>query len=318
MRAFTGVHGRHIALSVRRGMALAILVFIAACSATPSASSPSASASPTSHPSASPPSAVPSPTLAPRASPNLAQFAAGDVAMSSVQDLTVRTEPTTGAEALGVLPLNTHTFVVSGPVNADGYDWYEVIGLDRPGMVECPTADRFGCTDWIGWVAATTPEGDRWLEPADPDCPADAPDIETLATMGWAGMFCFGSEPLTMTAFDDPDNYGFGGICNCVAEPDWLYAPFAFRPLSPSADRQLPTVSVRLAPGVEAQWPAELGESLRLTGHFDDPASSSCALRGPDPALDPDGEPWVESKDISVLRCREQFVVTELEVITDG
>jgi hypothetical protein len=193
-------------------------------------------------------------------------------------------------------------------VVADGLEWAHVQREWRG------DGDGSGA---LGFVALGDASG-PFLEAVDPDCPATA-SVETLAAMTpWARVVCFGSEALTLTAFDDPENYGFGGLCNCVAEPAWLSHPFAFRVLSPSPERPRPWLFVRLAPGVDEQWPDVPGESLRVKGHFDDPAAVDCEYRMPDPELGTDMAPWVEDEAVSVLRCREQFVVTEVEVISEG
>jgi hypothetical protein len=58
----------------------------------------------------------------------------------------------------------------------------------------------------------------------------------------------------------------------------------------------------------DTDWP---GQWLEVTGHFDDPAASDCRLT-PGPA-----EAWYyEGRQTTVDQCRQQFVVTEVSVVS--
>jgi hypothetical protein len=60
-----------------------------------------------------------------------------------------------------------------------------------------------------------------------------------------------------------------------------------------------------LPPGVA--WSEELVNTwLRITGHFDDPASEQCGQRPPDGF-----EWWWTGPELDVVNCRGAFVVTE-------
>jgi hypothetical protein len=63
---------------------------------------------------------------------------------------------------------------------------------------------------------------------------------------------------------------------------------------------------MRISPESELEIPAE-GSTVRVTGHFSDPASTTCRIAISDlMAVDP---------MIAELRCRERFVVDAFEVI---
>jgi hypothetical protein len=120
-----------------------LLVFGGCTAAPPSASlSPSASGSQ----SAAPASVAPTVTDDP-------------LFQVTVDRLRLRAAASTGAEIVRVLERGEVVRVVSGPVEGDGYQWYEVLGLDSQ----------------VGWVAT----GDGavvWLTPI----PADPPVSELL------------------------------------------------------------------------------------------------------------------------------------------
>ena len=234
----------------------------------------------------------------------------GSVAMITVDELRVRDEPGLSADVVARLSQGDEVFVTDQPrVEADGVSWVLVQGE------WIGDGDGSGT---LGYVAAGD-DSSSFLETTEVACPSAAiTDVGALAALTpWARLSCFGGQTLTLTGYDNPENYGFGGLCNCVAEPDWLIHPFAFRVLSPSSQERLPWLFVRLAPGVEAQWPADPGSTLRVTGHFDDPNSASCEFSTPDPTLVPNVEPTFEDKNSVVLRCREQFVLTEI-VVANG
>ncbi len=127
-----------------RGIAVAAILILAACDATPS---PSSSLAP-SPSTASTPTLTPSPSLLPSPSAG-APLAAGRVVQVLVDGLNIRTSPSQDASAVGVVQAGQRAVIVSGPQSADGFNWYEVSrGRD---------AAR-------GWLAAGSAE-QPWLTP---------------------------------------------------------------------------------------------------------------------------------------------------------
>jgi dipeptidyl aminopeptidase/acylaminoacyl peptidase len=108
-----------------------------------------ASATPTQSAAASIPdpsgSHAPSPSTAPSATPATAGIE-GRVLAAAADGLRLRSEASTSAEQVAQVNAGQRMGVVSGPVGADGMDWYEV---------------RIGPGETTGWVAAG-PGGD-WL-----------------------------------------------------------------------------------------------------------------------------------------------------------
>ena len=70
------------------------------------------------------------------------EFAFGATLTTTTENLRLRAEPTVDAEALQTLPQGTQLQVISGPEQAEGFDWYEVEVLDTEESVS-------------GWVATS-------------------------------------------------------------------------------------------------------------------------------------------------------------------
>lgn len=119
---------------------------------------------------------------------------------------------------------------------------------------------------------------------------------------------CFGASSLTIVVFY-PQVFGAGGCDGSLLPGDgWL------RPCDEEGLGVVPvrggvggmTIYLSPASGVTKinlqpeQW-------LRVTGHFDDPAAQMCRV------MDPAGQIVVDPPVIR--RCRELFVVSELEVV---
>jgi hypothetical protein len=241
------------------------------------------------------------------AQPSEAQaFALYTVAKVIVDGLRVRENAGLDAKVVGRLSRDDRVFVTDQHPSASGLSW---LGIQGSWLDDGQFA--------FGYVAESDATG-PFLEPVEIDCPTLPVDVTGLAAMQpWSGLICFGSEPLTLIGYDDPENYGFGGLCNCVATPEWLNHPFAHWRLSPSKDEQFPWLVMRLRPSAQEMWPTDAGKTLTIVGHFDDPASSRCRFGHPDPSLEPDVPVTYDDEPGVILMCREQFVVTKVAVVTD-
>lgn len=122
-----------------------------------SVATPTSSVAP-SLPSGTPPAETRDATIAPTTAatatatasappPAEIELAMGDVVHALVDDLRVRTEPRSDAEASHALSIGEQAVVVGGPEVADGYQWFEV---------------RQGPGGATGWVASGTHAG-AWL-----------------------------------------------------------------------------------------------------------------------------------------------------------
>jgi LysM repeat protein len=241
-----------------------------------------------------PPTATPEPT-----SPPLV-YRAGVLRTNGfanvlVTGLRVRSEPSTGSTVLWTGPVpGDRMFVVAGPVEAEGYTWYELAHPDSLAW-DGPA---------IGWVAAAGADGERWLAGLEPVCPPFPPDVERLPELTpFERLACFGSRPITYDG-----NLGFWtddfGPWYPWGTPDWLNGLLVYGVGSPFGDPRFAPDAVRSEPDQ-----ADADPAYRVTGHVDDPASATCrggmedASKGPPVRTE---GPRIEQ----VLGCRTRFVIT--------
>ena len=296
--------------------ALLLSVVVAGC-ATPSAQETQAASNPaTATPSAAAsasgmptPSSTPMPTATsdPTGTPApVLAFQAPDgflppnsIVTVVVDQLQLRTEPGLAASVQGTAVRGERFSVAAyfGPVVRDGIDWYRL----WPATVG----------DLDAWAAAGSGE-DRYVEVVAPECPEGQPDLATLSNMtsGWDRLACFGDRPLTIEGtFGCPG--GCGGTTGGDFEPFWLAFPFTFNllwvnaPADPGAGSGL---ELRFSP--DSTLPPAEGSIVRLTGHFSDPASTTCRMS----TFDGEQATPVDSRTAE-LSCRERFVVDAFEVI---
>jgi len=132
------------------------------------------------------------------------------------------------------------------------------------------------------------------------------PDLADLRELIWPttdAVACYGDTPLTFEA-----SWGGGGVADCpkMPEPAWLAcSAYSLRPVGETGKVGVPELFVAVDPASDFPQP-EAGTDVRVTGHFDDPAASTCRETetggGETPA------PAAET----VEHCRRQFVVTDL------
>jgi hypothetical protein len=267
------------------------------------------------------PTALPAPTLA-----------LDTTAVTLVDDLTVRQEPSTAGAALGTLgPAGEAVFVVAGPVEADGHQWYQLASVWEPdgSCTEPPgLPDSLRCSSWFGWAAGTGAGGDAWLGPRPdvcPPAPVDAGGFVTLAPL--ERLACFGAAQLTLQAFHPPPLPTGCGAIPWRTEPRWLEPcvagtwlllaewhsieddlhwgaafPAYVHPALGTCGLDLDQSECPLA-GLDGQW-------IEVRGHLDDPAATDCVIQvaegfTPDPA-------HVPTAEAVILGCRASFVVTSI------
>jgi hypothetical protein len=132
-------------------------------------------------------------------------------------------------------------------------------------------------------------------------CVNPPPDLVTIVTLDAAArLACFGGSTLTFEAVV------FKAIMDCGAGPQhvpgWFCLPGVFLdpPNAPLDGSQLIAVYWNPASGLKpTSFP--YGQTLRITGHFDDAAALTCHLVG---------GPAIAIAAEVVLACRETFVVT--------
>jgi hypothetical protein len=256
--------------------------------------SPSAAATPTPEPTATP---VPTPAFEAPAGilpPN-------SLVVVIVDGLQVREQPGLSGAVVDTLPEDTVVELsdpserLIGPTAVDGIDWYAVLYQGDLG----------------GYVAAGA-AGDRYLELAPPRCEEGEPNLAAvLHITEWERLACFGDRSLTVTGTyrcPDCEIASRGGY-----EPHWLASPDNRNYLSIGGEGGLGPFGLILHFSPEAGLdPPPNASILRVTGHFSDPASSTCAIRPTMSEVEIGGE---VDPVIAELYCREQFVVDAYEII---
>lgn len=193
---------------------------------------------------------------------------------------------------------------LSGPVAADGYDWYLVqLTPEYPGSAH------------LGW-AATPESGDDWLVPAAYPCPSSAPTLDAAIELGALRLlYCFGAEELS---FDGYVVTGFG--CNVVGtfEPAWLAHPCANMSFVSAEQGSNDHLFLHYpAPGViNPTLELSDGQAVRIRGHFDDTAAVGCVMEYDTAAeVEPSGTITAWDVAADMAQCRMRFVVTGVTVV---
>jgi hypothetical protein len=141
-------------------------------------------------------------------------------------------------------------------------------------------------------------------EAASSGCVNPPPNLVAVVTLDAAArLACFGRSTVTF------DAVVFKAIMDCGAgalvDPVWFCFPGVFldRPNAPPDASQFMAAYWNPASGLKpASFP--FGPTLRITGHFDDPAALTCH------EVDvPAGQATEPPADV-VLACRETFIVT--------
>ncbi|HET9880081.1 MAG TPA: SH3 domain-containing protein [Candidatus Limnocylindria bacterium] len=251
--------------------------------------------------SATPPSAPPPVVAAPEG-----LLPPGSVARVTVPVLRIREAPDSGSRMLDQLPVNQLVEIGPanvgwGPVSGEGFAWYPVRRLGE--LTELPALPTELPDGAVGWAAAGDPET-AYLELVAPRCPARPATLAILESMlRWERLSCFGPEAITIDGTFGCA--GCGGATVGSFEPEWLASPSTFAPLSVDPNARIGPFDLRFKPdGPAAPAP---GSTVRLTGHFDDPAAAGCTVAPGDP-------PMAIDSATAALWCREQFVVDALEV----
>jgi hypothetical protein len=322
---------------MRPGIAAAIAIVILASCALSDVSTPPESVTATGAvntaeaSAASPPLSDAAKTASASASqsPSLAaELVADGLAEVLVDHLTLRSEPGTGAERIGLLPLGEPAYVVAGPVEADGYRWYQLASVRQPYGGTCgdpAPKPSLECAVWFGWAAGVTPDQDRWLGFRDADC-SSARDTEAyLARLPAERLACAGSGEWRLTAYMAPSSEGRGCYPVYVVDPGWLDPSCNFLLLQPEESQydSFEDLQVFVHPDLgsctlgadrsDCPFEALKGSWVELTGHLDDPAADSCV-----PVLSSNFEepPYPPpSIDEVVFGCRTRLVVTGVKPI---
>ena len=282
-------------------LATAVLT-VAGCTASPGVSPGDSGAVVTFHPTSAPlPTGLPqpttdqptnSPTVAPseRPEPTVRATRAPEAlhalgfARIVIPELNYRYLPTTSAAVIeewlpdgSTAPLRRGTqsrldevYVLDGPVEADGYRWWQVHQTEEFETETGAVMPASFFSGWTGWVA----DGDdvnAWLVPANP-CPATpvkTADV-TLAVASWAIRYgCFRDQSLTFRGWYAGEAVNVPMPANTSSifpvERAWDFALWRDR------------LDFKLVSG-EPPLPAP-GQWIDIVGHFDDPELLTCNVR---------------------------------------
>ncbi len=308
-----GIGGLAILSLVTVGLALAVL---GEPPVTGEGPDPTASARPSA-------SASPRPTVAPTVAPiggagiNLEIDGLAEIL---VDDLILRAEPGTGSIRLGQLPGGAAAFVVAGPIIEDGFAWYQLAAVDPfgAGCGSAQPAESLVCRDWFGWAAAGGRDGEAWLAPAEPACPAPGNPATMMALKPLERLACFGPSAMTLRVYA-PLHHNPASAARSACMPGDPFAPawlagcaaVFFREAESlyTGEGELP-LSVHIAPnlgscdghlfGPNCPLAALQGRWIKITVHLDDPQAQSCRV-GPGTAPTPNP---------TVLQCRAALVAS--------
>ena len=214
--------------------------------------------------------------------------------------LRVRSRPNTSEDSVKfeeLLQTGHPLFVVDGPSEGSGYDWY---------LIQTMPPRIFGRVD--GWVAAAAKDGTPWLASASVSCPAD-PSLQELGSMeAVLRIYCYHAREFTFT-----DTVIAGPNCgdgNVLDSPAWMRdCASTFWWGEPPSNLTL-AIPPNLAGNIgEVELPDGRFEAT-ITAHMDDPAAGTCT---PYEGVEADYELLNPG---TVLACRGMFVATSIQRIT--
>ncbi len=230
----------------------------------------------------------------------------GGLAMVTLEgdNLRVRPAPGTGDDARPLrtrLPAGTRMLVVDGPVEADGYTWWEI-------QTDSEVVDMFG------WVAAGEHDVD-WIAPTEAKC-VGSPDAAAVTSMSRIDFLaCNGSTEVSFQADAAAlwDVEEVPGDCGWVRERDgcdvdnaWLLLPSTVVQVATGPDTRR-ELQVAMPPDLAAQLALlPPHRTLRLTVAMDSPDAQGCGIR------DARTGDLLLSHDQAVTACRLEFVVQEV------
>jgi hypothetical protein len=164
---------------------------------------------------------------------------------------------------------------------------------------------------WQALPAAAAPPAAPVPPVANGGCPTGRLDLSAILALEPAQrLSCFGGRAIKVTAFVARPE-GLGGTCDCTATPAWLTGGGLGYPAAWLVPFAAPFGQVDSLPAFARPSVKGATTTLRwvsVTGHFDDPASSTCRVRNSDGSLR-------DSAAESVQRCRQNFVVTTVTTV---
>ncbi|MGZ6213627.1 MAG: hypothetical protein ACXWMB_06500 [Candidatus Limnocylindria bacterium] len=257
----------------RRLACVALLLLAAGCAAAP-ATSPSASFAPSASAAGSESAAPPSPSIL--------AFPVVSLPPDSRAQLTdaLPFAEFFGGPTVDMLASGTSVIIAGGPRDVGGGTWYVLLWSPAPETVQ---QGAFRVDDASVLASVELP------------CPEAAGGV--LALQAWDRVRCFGGVSVTV---EGTVGHCQGGVVQ--VDPGWLgYACW-------TVHDDTGAMNLHADPASGITFPDELVRA-RMTGHFDDPAATTCVYLGePDPGTTPSA--WEQ-----IFMCREAFVVDTFEIL---
>lgn len=266
----------------------------AAASASGDARSPSASSAGES--AAATPSASPTPPTA-AIIPNRA------VAEVVTDSVNLRAAGNESAEVLTNLERGRRVFIIGEPAEASDLRWYRVAPIDHLATCEADCG-------LIGFVATPLAADDPWLEATEVACPSSPMTADAIGVLDpLEALHCYGRSEIQVTGTLDLPIHG--PISPYRYSPGWLTQDHL------EFMRGAWWITYRPHPDAGLEQP-ERGDVVRVTGHFEDPAATSCrATVDPDffgGEIPADFESTIHPARV-VLDCRASFAWSDYEVV---
>jgi hypothetical protein len=199
---------------------------------------------------------------------------------------------------VGTASGSEHVFILEGPVQADGLEWFRV------GPIEYESYSGIG-PYFIGWMASGDGT-DAWLVVENP-CPVGPMTLTDLTyastTTNWATRLgCFRGQELTLSGWypELPPDFETSGPCAADPAVAYFFCNYAAHDIRPIEmpfydDRNANRLDFVVIPGSGIVMPSR-GQWIEITGHWDDLASALCPSSG----------------DLGTLSCRIQFVISSV------
>ena len=268
--------------------------------ASEAVSTPSATVSLVHSPDASPASPVSTPSL------NTSDaFPLDAMIRASAAGIALRDGPGLIYPRIGILRDGSRSFVMTDPIEADGYVWQRLAGTGVPfdPANGCATAEQLGlpCAAYRGWAAIGEVGQEPWFELDRSDCPDPSTETRDFMMLGDAEtLHCYAGRELEFTAWVTMVAQPFQ--CPVITHPVAWLACTSSNPAHAAADpAEAVTIELFVEPGSGADFSQD-GYWAVVIGAVDNPAAQECA------EAIPAGHP-INSFD-AILDCRARFVVS--------
>ena len=242
---------------------------------------------------------TPSPSPTPAQAPVIANRSIVEVGADPVN---LRQQPSESASILAEMPPGRRLFVIGEPTDAGELRWYRVGVVSGP---DCPEDCNL-----IGHVATPlAADEEAWIAEVPIDCPSSPmTHAQLTALLPLEALHCYGRNDIVVTGTVDTP------CCTpptpIVLTPEWLAGP------APAFLRQdgpvTFVVEFRADPEADLDVP-ERGDVVSVTGHFEDPAATSCRAEVDEEVSGEDPVQLPEAARV-ILDCRATFVWTDYEV----